>query len=170
MGVGRCCCKEEPPIVWKNFCRAWNSEIDQQFNNVVPLSGLMPSGRNVTYPNVNLSDPEDWSFYIESEKGTSMALSYSVQSQAPGIETKILGLQNQQIPRYRYSTNVDVLKTAINYKVAGWPTDPYPHPRYDNRPSYSANWLTNDTSVNIPNSFVPTFEFKINLLNFYYLI
>lgn len=116
----------------------------------------MPIGRNVTYPNVNLSDPEDWSFYIESEKGTSMALSYSVQSQAPGIETKILGLQNQQIPRYRYSTNVDVLKTAINYKVAGWPTDPYPHPRYDNRPSYSANWLTNDTSVNIPNSFVPT--------------
>ena len=162
MGVGRCCCKEEPPIVWNSFCRAWNSEINQEFDNVVPLSGSMPNLYTYVEPNANVNNPEEWSFFVETIDRIGM-FSYSVQQKNPGIEQKILGLQNQVAPRERLSNNDQAyLETSVNRKLQGV-SSRNPIVRYNNEPSYNSHWLTNNSTASIPETFRPIFEFKINI-------
>ena len=162
MGVSRCCCEEEPPIVWGWFCRAWNSVVNQEFDNLVPLSGAMPDGINMTYPNASLSDPEKWSYIVRTWKKSSLAVNYSVQPKNPGIETKILGLQNQQLPRITYGGIHQELETWVNFKNTYYDSNmPQPSSRFNNEPSYPSKWLSSSTIV--PDSFRPVFEFKINV-------
>ncbi len=163
MGVGRCCCKEEPPIVWNSFCRAWNSEINQEFDDLIPLSGAIPYPTTDTLPNANINNPNEWSYFVRSRAGIT-TFNYSVQPKNPGIEKKIFGLQNQVLPRSGgFSGYVTWLKTFVNFRINGAQNHPSPSYRYDNRPSYSSRWLTNNPSADIPENFIPTFEFKINL-------
>lgn len=162
MGVGRCCCKEEPPIVWNSFCRAWNSEINQEFDNLVSLSGAIPYAQTFTLPNANINNPEEWSFFVETQDRIGI-FNYSVQPKNPGIEQKIFGLQNQVAPRGRFGSNSQAyVETSVNFKTLG-NNQPYPAVRYNNEPSYNSHWLTNNPSANIPETFRPIFEFKINV-------
>lgn len=165
MGVGRCCCKEAP-IVWRSFCRAWNSVVNQEFDNLVALSGVMPTGTVRTNPNASLNNPQDWSYFVETQKGGNTVLNYSVQPKNPGIEMKILGLQNQQLVRVNAAYQVSQrLLTFVNFKNENAVNSPSPESRYNNEPSYPAKWLTNGNQAFVPNSLRPVFEFKINLRN-----
>ena len=105
MGVGRCCCKEEPPVEVGVFCRAWNSETNQEFNNCPPLSGTIPSGRQYFSPtNATVTDPNSYSFEVTSNtSGGGTALSYSLASQNPGFLSEVTGVNNGLIARSNYT-------------------------------------------------------------------
>ena len=110
MGVGRCCCKEEPPITTRVYCRAWNSEVENQMNNIVPLSGQMTSPFIFYAPsNAIIQNPESWVFstyagrYVRgipsgtNTTGLFQYLNGTLNSTNPGFRATISGVSNGKI-------------------------------------------------------------------------
>ncbi len=112
MGVGRCCCKEEeePPLTTRTYCRAWNSEVENQFNNLVQLSGQMTSPFVLYAPsNATTQIPESWGFSSEAGRyvngissgtntnGSFQYLDGTLNSTNPGFRATIDGVSNGKI-------------------------------------------------------------------------
>jgi len=110
MGVGRCCCKEEPPLTNRTYCRAWNSEVENELNNLVQLSGQMTSPFVFYAPsNATAQNPESWVFSSEAGRyvrgiwtqsnpsGSFQYLDGTLNSTNPGFRATIAGVSNGKI-------------------------------------------------------------------------
>lgn len=110
MGVGRCCCKEEPPLTTRTYCRAWNSEVENQINNLVTLSGQMTSPFVFYAPtNATTQNPESWVFSSYAGRwvtgigsgtnpsGSFQYLDGTLTSTNPGFRATIAGVSNGKI-------------------------------------------------------------------------
>lgn len=117
MGVGRCCCKEEAPLTTRTYCRAWNSEVENQFNNLVPISGQMTSPIVLYAPsNATTQTPESWVFSSEAgryvrgapsngnQSGAFQYLDGTLASTNPGFRATIDGVVNGKLMLTYYNT------------------------------------------------------------------